>query len=281
MKFHTAILLILFVTNTRCDSDAAQSCSQFPCGEGKICVERARGPTCENNVFSSCRNVTCPSVGMRCVELHIPTRSLSVGQCFAQERADSYPTFDQFSCSSGVEICKQDAELPEVCIESFQNNSFLTVVCAGTGCSDEFEARCPGFLLCAESPEHLQDSFSSVCVAPTNFEFGNDSCDAFDKGCTSGFACHDFTFEGRHIGTDCGPSGTTFSASTCAELECPTLLECYQRTISGRGSLAQCAFTQTVDMISEEIESLLSAAMSVVSCYHYVIAVVIISCALY
>jgi hypothetical protein len=89
------------------------------------------------------------------------------------------------------------------------------------------------------------------------FEFGNDSCDTFDKGCTNGFVCHDFTFKGQHIGTDCGPSGTAFTAASCSGLECPELLECYERIVDGRGGLAQCAFRHTVDLVSEEIKSLL------------------------
>lgn len=226
----------------------AKNCDQLTCDERSICTETAEGPRCVNNVFPSCEDVTCPE-GMRCVELSIPTRGLSVGQCFGPEIADSYPTYEQFSCSSGVKICKPG----EVCIESFQDGHFLTVVCAATGCSKENP--CTGFLLCEETPKHLQDSFKSVCVAPTNFEF-SDSCDAFDKGCSSEFACNDFTFEGQHIGTDCGPSGTGFTAPSCAELECPTMLVCYQRTIEGRGGLGQCAFKQTVDMVAEKIMSL-------------------------
>ena len=242
----------------RCKKAAAapQNCTQLTCDLGKVCVENAEGPTCVNNVFPSCSGVTCPSTGMQCVQIDIPARNLSVGQCFTQETADSYPVFGQFSCSSGFEICKPGTE---ACIESFEAGNFLTVVCAATGCSAQ--SPCAGFLLCIASPEYLQDSFASVCVAPTNFEFGNMTCDTFEKGCSQpGFACHDFTFEDQHIGTDCGPSATTFTASTCAELDCPTLLECYQRTIVGRGSLAQCAFRQSVDVIAENVTSLLDAA---------------------
>jgi hypothetical protein len=35
------------------------------------------------------------------------------------------------------------------------------------------------------------------------------------------------------------------------------LLECYQRIVDGRGGLAQCAFEHSVDLVSEEIISLL------------------------
>lgn len=228
----------------------AKNCDQLTCGKGEICSETEEGPHCVNNVFPSCMDVSCPK-GTRCVELRIPSRDLCVGQCFGPEITDTYPTYEQYNCSSGFEVCKPGT----VCINSFQEGNFLTVVCAPVGCSDE--SRCPGFLLCAETPQHLHDSFKSVCVAPTKFEFGNDSCGTFDKGCTNGFVCHDFTFKGQHIGTDCGPSGTAFTASSCSKLDCPEMLECYQRIIDGRGGLAQCAFKHSVDMVSEEIESLL------------------------
>ena len=230
----------------------AKNCDQLTCNKGKVCSETAEGPTCVNNVFPSCMDVTCPN-GMRCVELRIPSRDLCVGQCFGPEITDTFPTYEQYTCSSRLDVCSKQGT---VCIESFQDGNFLTVVCAPTGCSDE--SQCPGFLLCAETPPHLQDSFKSVCVAPTNFEFGNDSCNTFDKGCTNGFVCHDFTFEGQHIGTDCGPSGTAFTAPSCSKLECPAMLECYQRIIDGRGGLGQCAFKQSVDVVAEEIKSLLN-----------------------
>ena len=229
----------------------AQNCDQLTCDNRTICKESELGPKCEVNVFPSCVGVSCPE-GTRCVELRVPARNLSVGQCLKEEISDSYPTYDQYTCTSGFKVCNEDT----TCIDSYQDGNFLTIVCAPTGCSDE-ESPCPGFLLCIEAPEQLQDSFKSVCVAPTQFEFGNDSCNQFDKGCSPGLACHDFIFEGQHIGTDCGPSGTAFTATTCDELECPaSILECYQRSIDGRGSLAQCAFKHTVDMVAEEIKSL-------------------------
>lgn len=212
--------------------------------KGKMCTETADGPKCMNNVFPSCMDASCPE-GMRCVELRIPSRDLCVSQCF---RPDTYPTYDEYFCSSGLDVCEPGT----VCIESFQNGHFLTVVCAPVGCSDE--STCPA---CIETPQHLQDFFKSICVAATNFEFGNESCDTFDKGCANGFACHDFTFKDRHIGTGCGPSGTTFTSTSCAKLECPAMLECYQRIIDGRGGLAQCDFKHSVDIIAEDIKSLL------------------------
>ena len=242
-------------SRTREESDKTRrtrirNCNQLTCDKGEICFETDKGPQCVINVFPSCMDVTCPK-GTRCVELSVPSRDLSVGQCLGPEMTDTYPTYEQFTCSSGFEVCKPGT----VCVEAFQDGNFLTVVCAPTGCSDENP--CPGFFLCVETPQHLQDSFQSVCVVPTNFEFGSDSCSTFDKGCMNGFACHDFTFQGQHIGTDCGPSGTAFTAPSCSELDCPTLLECYQLVIDGRGALAQCAFKHSVDMVANEIQSLL------------------------
>ena len=255
-------------SRTREESDKTRrtrirNCDQLTCDKEEICFETEKGPQCVINAFLSCMDhATCPK-GTRCVEVHVPSRDLFAGQCLAPEMADIYPTYKQYTCSSGFEVCKPGT----VCVETFQEGNFLTVVCAPTGCSDENP--CPGFLLCVETPQHLQDSFQSVCVAPTNFEFGSDSCNTFDKVCTNGFACHDFTFQGQHIGTGCGPSGTAFTASSCSELDCPTLLECYQLVIDGRGSLAECIYQHTVDMdhmvandysvdmVANEIKSLL------------------------
>lgn len=228
----------------------AKNCGQLTCDKGKVCTETADGPTCVNNVFPSCMDASCPE-GMRCVEMRIPSRDLCVGQCFGPEILNTYPTYDEYSCSSGFKVCEPGT----VCIESFQDGHFLTVVCAPIGCGDE--STCPGFQQCIEAPQHLRDLFKSLCVATTNFEFGNDSCDTFDKGCANGFACHDFIFKGRRMGTGCGPSGTTFTATSCAKLECPATLECYQRIIDGRGGLAQCDLKHSVDIVAEDIESLL------------------------
>ena len=88
----------------------------------------------------------CPK-GTYCIELHVSARDLCVGQCLGPEITDTYSTYEQYTCSSGFEVCKPGT----VGIELFQEDNFLTVVCALTGCSDE--SRCPGFLLCAETPQ--------------------------------------------------------------------------------------------------------------------------------
>ena len=232
----------------------SNSCNQLMCDKGQISSKTADGPTCVNNVFPSCTDVACPE-GMRCVELHIPSRDLRVGQCYELDVADSYPTYETYTCSSGYEICERDSQ---ICIEAFQSDNFLNIACSTIGCSDE--SPCPSVLLCIEAPQHLKNSFQSVCVAPSNFEFSNESCSTSKKQCSNaGSACHDLAFEGQLVGTDCGPSGTAFTATSCTELECPTFLldECYERTIEGRGGLALCAFKNTIDNVAKEIQSLL------------------------
>ena len=208
------------------------------------------------NVVYSCAEIQCPG-GYTCVELRVPDRKLSIAQCFSSEAAAKYPTAEEYSCTSGFDVCGEGSNT--VCVDIYENSSFLNVVCAPKGCSKDSD--CPGILVCQQSPPYLKAaSFpDSICSAPTKFEFGKDSCDSLDKGCNSaaGLACHDFIFKGLHVGTDCGPSAVTFVGESCSDLHCaPPLLECWERTIEGRGTLAQCSFRQSVDIIAKDIESI-------------------------
>jgi hypothetical protein len=60
-------------------------------------------------------------------------------------------------------------------------------------------------------------------------------------------------FEGTTIGLACGVSAPTYSGTSCAELGCPEPLECFERNIEARGSLAQCTPEEAADIIVETI----------------------------
>ena len=224
-------------------------CSQLECEEPYVCKEtEEEGPTCELDLPSSCEEADCPE-GTVCSVFSIPSREVSIAQCISQSEAANFPIFDQFSCSSELMICDEERE---ACIEAYEDGRFLTIFCNIINCPD---TACTSGHECTEVPPSLVQAtgigFTKTCIPP-GFVLGETCATAVDP-CPPGLACHDIEFEGATIGIGCGVSAPTYSGTTCEELGCPSPLECYERDTRGRGSLAQCAPEESVDVVLEGV----------------------------
>ena len=230
----------------------ARNCFQLTCDEGFICLEMEGGPMCTINKPMSCEEAECPE-GAVCSEFNVPSRDIAIAQCLPQATADRMPVFgNEFSCSSGFPICDEQTE---ACTEAFEDGRRLTVSCNIVNCSTSDSTSCPHNRVCTDIPplfvETLQVPFTKSC-SPPGFVF-NETCVTAVDPCPAGLACHDMLFEGTTIGVACGVSAPTYSGTLCAELGCPEPLECFERIIEGRGSLAQCTTEEAADIVVETI----------------------------
>ena len=226
----------------------ARNCFQLKCDEGFVCLEMEGGPMCTINKPTACEEANCPE-GTVCSEFNVPSRDIAIAQCLPQATADRLPVFgNEFSCSSGFPICDEQTE---VCTEAFEDGHRLTVICNIVNCSTSDSTSCPRNRICTDiSPflaENLQVPFMNSC-SPPGFIFNKTCATAIDP-CPAGLACHDIVFDETIIGVACGISATTYSGLSCAGLGCPEPLECFERTIKGRGSLAQCTTEEAADII--------------------------------
>ena len=224
-------------------------CRHLECNEPYVCQETEEGPVCQLDLPSTCEQADCPD-GMACSVFSIPSREISIAQCVSESIAANLPVYDnQFSCSSELMICDEERE---ACTEVFEDGRFLTLSCNLINCP---EVACPSNRECVEVPpalvQELGIGFTHTCTPP-GFRFSLTCATAVDP-CPAGLACHDINFEGTTIGIGCGISAQTYSRSSCQELDCPAPLECYERDTEGRGSLAQCAPEESVDVILEGV----------------------------
>ena len=233
----------------------ARNCFQLTCDEGFVCLDMEGGPMCTINIPMSCEKADCPE-GTVCSEFNVPSRDITIAQCLPRATADRLPVFgNDFSCASGFPICDEETE---ACTEAFEDGRHLTVVCNTVNCSTSEPTSCPRNRVCTSIPsrfvETLQIPFTTSC-SPPGFVFElNVSCAMVAVNpCPAGLACHDIVFEGTNIGLACGVSAPTYSGTSCAELGCPKPLECFERIIEGRGSLAQCTTEEATDSIVETI----------------------------
>ena len=230
----------------------ARNCFHLQCEEGFVCLEMEGGPMCTINKPMSCEQAKCPK-GTVCSEFNVPSRDIAIAQCLPQATADRLPVFgSNFSCSSGFPICDDETE---ACTEAIEGGRFLTVVCNIVNCTASDSNSCPQNRMCTDILPSLVDSlqvpFTKSCTPP-GFTF-NETCATSFGRCPAGLACQDIVFEETIIGTACGVSAPTYSGSSCVKLGCPAPLECYERIIEGRGSLAQCTTEEATDVIVETI----------------------------
>lgn len=233
----------------------ARNCFQLTCDEGFVCLDMEGGPMCTINMPMSCEEAKCPE-GTVCSGFNVPSRDIAIAQCLPQATADRLPVFgSEFSCASGFPICDEETE---ACTEAFEDGRHLTVICNIVNCSTSDPTSCPRNRVCTNIPprfvEALQVPYTKSC-SPPGFVFNlNQSCATAVDPCPTGLACHDIVFKGTTIGVACGVSAPTYSGTSCAELGCPEPLECFERIIEGRGSLAQCTSEEAADIIVETIQ---------------------------
>lgn len=234
----------------------ARNCDQLVCDEGSLCTETERGPMCVTTIARSCEDLNCPE-GTLCVSESIPSRNLSASQCLDQEEAERLPTFDTFFCSSGATICDDPTE---ACLDIFDSGNYLIPACFDTGCDLESSSACEkgNNRMCASVPDRLNADFATTCIGPTSIESTTNCTLAPEDRCPIGWVCREAFFEGQIFITTCGVPAPTFTAPSCAELECPAPLECNEiGNVQGRGGVARCAGPTFTGDTEDSIQSLL------------------------
>ena len=232
----------------------ARNCDQLACDEGSICTETEQGPQCVISIQLSCKVLSCPE-GTVCVSESIPSRNLSVAQCLDREEAELLPTFDTFFCGSGATICEGQT----VCIDIFDSGNYFVPGCLEIGCDFESSSPCrQNNRVCTNVPDDLNAPFTTACLGTTS-SLQNTTCvSAGDDRCASGFVCREIFFEGQFFFTSCGVPAPTFTAPSCAELECLAPLECNELgVVEGRGGVARCAGPEFTGDTEDSIRSLL------------------------
>ena len=238
----------------------ARNCNQLTCSEGSICSEEEGGPVCVTSVALSCEDLNCPE-GTVCVSQSIPSRNLTVAQCLDREEAERLPTFETFFCGSGAVICDGEPR-DEVCVDIFDSGVYLVPGCTEINCdtaSPDSTCRLSN-QVCAATPEYLNAvPFTSACVGSTSVLNNSSRCaSAPDGRCPSNLVCREVFFEGQFFFSTCGVPAPTFTAPSCAELECPAPLECNELgVVEGRGGVARCAGPNFTGDTEESIRSLL------------------------
>ena len=225
------------------------------CDEASIYTETERGPECVRSIALSCEELSCPE-GTVCVSESIPSCNLSAAQCLDREEAEKLPTFDTFFCGSGATIC---SDPDTVCIDIFDSGNYLVPGCIEVDCDPELPSSCrQDSRVCTNIPDYLDLEFMSLCAGSTSM-FSNTSCIEGDPNrCPGDLVCRETFFEGHMLFTTCGVPAPTFTAPSCAELECPDRLECNELgVVEGRGGVARCAGPEFTGDTEASIQSLL------------------------
>ena len=230
----------------------ARNCFQLTCDEGFVCLEMEEGPMCTINKPTSCKKANCPE-GTVCSEFKVPSHDISIAQCLPWPTAERLPVFgNEFSCSSGFPVCNKDTE---VCTGIFLDGHRLTIGCSGVNCTASDPTSCPSDRVCSEPPpdlvKKLQVPFTGTCTPP-QFVYSK-TCTTANDPCPAGLACLDIVYEYTTIGITCGVRADSYAGSSCAELGCPQPLECFERTIEGRGGLARCTNQDATNTVVETI----------------------------
>ena len=237
----------------------ARNCNQLICNEGSICTETEEGPKCVIGIQPSCADLSCPE-GTVCVSDSIPSRNLSVSQCLDQEEAERLPTFETFFCGSGTIICDNEPRA-EACVDIYDSGAYLVPGCSEIGCDPQFpDSSCrQSNQVCAKTPDYLNAPFTSVCVGSTSILNNSSRCDSAPADrCPSNLVCREVFYEGQFFFSTCGVPAPTFTAPSCAQLECPAPLECNELgVVEGRGGVARCAGPNFTGDTENAIRSLL------------------------
>ena len=237
----------------------ARNCNQLICNEGSICTEAEEGPKCVISIQLSCADLNCPK-GTVCVSDSIPSRNLTVAQCLNQEEAERLPTLETFFCGSGATICDNKPRA-ETCVDIYDSGIYLVPGCSETGCDPLLpNSSCRlSNQVCAKTPDYLNAPFTSICVGSTSILNDSSRCDSAPADrCPSNLVCREVFYEGQFFFSTCGIPAPTFTASSCAELECPAPLECNELGIvEGRGGVARCAGPNFTGDTENSIQALL------------------------
>lgn len=231
----------------------ARNCDHLACDDGTICTETEQGPLCVVSIALSCEELSCPGRTV-CVSYSIPSRNISVAQCLDREEAEMLPTFDTFFCGSGATICEGQT----TCIDIFDSGNYLVPGCITIGCDPESNSLCKSSRVCTKVPESVNAPFTTACLGSTS-SLQNTTClSAANDRCPSFLVCRETFFEGQFFFTTCGVPAPTFTAPSCAELECPEPLACNELGIvEERGGVARCAGPEFTGDTEQMIRSLL------------------------